>query len=1055
MEDTVKLLSLAYLLTYLILISHSPAQESASAGRRGLPFTQSADTSFADVFVKKAKAFQQKSQYDSSISYFEKAKVLYEQSRAWDKYVRSLTKIGENLIKKGDFEKASSVLNDALHIGLQELGEKHLTLTETHLHLGHLHRFKGNLDKALELSREALSIQSASLPENDPSIADSYLLQGAIYRGKGEYDSALQVLHKSLLILGEHAGEKQTKVGLVYNDIGLAYDDKGDYERAVESYNNALNFMVDTQAEPLDVAAVYNNIAVIFFRRADYDRALEFYHKSLSIQEGLLGEHHPEIASMYNNIAMVYRSLGEYDKGLEYGEKAKTIFVETLGDHHPRTAIAINNMGRTYADKREYMRALEFYQSALSIWKEKLGESHPYVAQSYYNIGEAFGKVGDHVKAVAYLKESMVKRLSVLGERHPKVAQSYAALANVYAGQKNFDTALQDYQKSIAALVEGFADSNSHVNPTLEKISSHVDLLNTLTSKAEALEQRYDFQSRDVQDLQSSLATYQVASQLVENIRHGYKAEESKLAIVKTAVALHDKGIRTAVRLYDRTRQTMYNEAAFTFAERAKSGVLSDALSEADAKQFSGLPDSLLQREKELRVDLAFTDTQIQKEKQKGKSSDSFTIENLEEKFFGLNREYERLIEGFEKNYPKYYNLKYQFHTASVTEVQNHLPDNQTALVEYVIADTGAFIFVLTKTQCSITFTRVRGSLEELVKKFRGSLQNLDFDGYLNTANRLYRVLIGPVQKQLVGIKMLYVIPDGVLNYLPFEALVTKPLLETDAVDFARLPYLIRDFEISYHFSATLLTERRPGEPDESRHGFVGLAPVFSERAAYAEGSQTAIPFSDTTQPEIFAAVKRSISVDGKQYSALPHSEAELKEVLRLFEQKGRPARAFLHNSADESVIKSPEMQSYRYVHVATHGFINEHRPKLSGIIFARPEGSSTEDGVLYSGEIYNLRLGASLVVLSACESGLGKVVRGEGILGLTRGFIYAGAENLIVSLWQIADESTAKLMVAFYRNVLEGGSYASALRRAKLSLIKEGKYAYPLEWSPFVLIGG
>jgi CHAT domain-containing protein len=160
----------------------------------------------------------------------------------------------------------------------------------------------------------------------------------------------------------------------------------------------------------------------------------------------------------------------------------------------------------------------------------------------------------------------------------------------------------------------------------------------------------------------------------------------------------------------------------------------------------------------------------------------------------------------------------------------------------------------------------------------------------------------------------------------------------------------------------------------------------------------------------------------------------------------------YTHNSAKEELIKSDEIKNYKYIHIASHGFINEEKPNLSGILFTKEEKG--EDGILYANEIYNLNLDADLVVLSACESGLGKIIKGEGLISLTRGLLFAGAKNVVVSLWRVADKSTSELMIEFYRNILNGESYSASLRQAKLKLIKNGKYSYPLEWSPFILIG-
>ncbi|HTP13269.1 MAG TPA: CHAT domain-containing protein, partial [Bacteroidota bacterium] len=270
-------------------------------------------------------------------------------------------------------------------------------------------------------------------------------------------------------------------------------------------------------------------------------------------------------------------------------------------------------------------------------------------------------------------------------------------------------------------------------------------------------------------------------------------------------------------------------------------------------------------------------------------------------------------------------------------------------------------------------------------------------------------------------------------------------------VDFSRLPYLIRDFEISYQLSARLLEEHTQQEQLKHKPGFVAFAPVFAEKA----------PAGDNDYASSVERVTRSVTVDGKQFAELKESANEVNDIARLFAATKHPVKTYLYNAASETALKSDEAESAQFLHIATHGMINEDKPKLSALIFAAPAradaGGSrdrSDDGILYAGEVYNLKLGADLVVLSACESGLGKVSKGEGILGLTRGFLFAGAHNLVVSLWQVGDKSTADLMVQFYRNVLKGQRYGTALRNAKIALIDARQYAHPIEWSPFVLTG-
>jgi CHAT domain-containing protein len=202
----------------------------------------------------------------------------------------------------------------------------------------------------------------------------------------------------------------------------------------------------------------------------------------------------------------------------------------------------------------------------------------------------------------------------------------------------------------------------------------------------------------------------------------------------------------------------------------------------------------------------------------------------------------------------------------------------------------------------------------------------------------------------------------------------------------------------------------------------------------------------------------------GEVVPALPGSENEVKSIFNEFDKQNLKTTVELKGNASEKQIKSGELINYKYIHFATHGFVNSEKPELSGLLLAQVPDSTNEqnDGILYSGEIFNLKLNADLVVLSACETGLGQIKKGEGIIGLTRALLYAGAKNLVVSLWPVSDQSTSDLMIDFYKNLLSNKSarlsnstrFAPLLQQAKLKMINDAKFAHPYFWSPFILIG-
>ncbi len=284
------------------------------------------------------------------------------------------------------------------------------------------------------------------------------------------------------------------------------------------------------------------------------------------------------------------------------------------------------------------------------------------------------------------------------------------------------------------------------------------------------------------------------------------------------------------------------------------------------------------------------------------------------------------------------------------------------------------------------------------------------------------------------------IIPDGKLYYTPFEALVS-PSRERE---FHRQKYLVQKFDIRYHYSATLFCESKAAHTTPE-FDFLGYAPIFPDSVKTASS-----PFIDS----LLWSVSREVSVDGKKFSYLPGTEKEITTIVRFFLDQKKQAKGFYYNEASESSLKSMASKT-RILHVATHGLMNESTPKLSGIILTVPDTTTLiDDGILYASETYNLRLNADLVVLSSCESGIGKLQKGEGLMAIGRGFLFSGANNLLYSLWKVDDRSTTMMMENFYSQILNQSSYANALRQAKLKMIENPKTAFPKNWAGFVIFG-
>jgi len=986
------------------------------------------DTTLASEYSQKAANFVKNAQYDSSIYYLEKASLIYKKAaeseddlQICERYVTCLTKKVENLSKLSKFQDAS------------------------------------------KLSHELFSFCTNKFPQNHPIIATIYNFLGEIYNKLGKYDDSLKFLNQALVI--NHLHENRKNIAANYALIGVNLNKKASYADALKYFNQALAIYLELCGEKyIEVGLIYLDIGNVYSKKGDYDSSLEYYYKALKIIQDR-NEYHSKIVSCYNNIGIAHYQKKEYDKALEYQCRMLNLIIKTSGEEHPELAACYNNLGLIYECKQDYDKAIASYHKCLAVGIPVWGEDHPAIAGVYGNIGALLRKKGDYDEALMYHETCLSKLICALGKNHPDVALEYENVVHLFMEQYQYDKALHFVQKGIMSILTDFNNPDIYTNPKGDDLILELNLLSLLNLKANLLSKRYISTLNNIEDLQVSFETYNLAVELIDKIRKSYKAEGSKLFLGEQAAKIYEQAIQTALKLHELSQQEEFKEGAFLYAEKSKAGVLIESVQDSRARQFGGIPSRLIEKEQHLRIDLTNCENEIQKEKLKKEQQNVQRIHEFEDRYFALNREYEKLIVNLEHNYPKYFELKYKTETSSISELQHSL-DNQTVLLEYFIGDSLIHIFTITQENFNVTRQVIDSTFAYLIESFRTSAKADRKQRYIETAYKLYNILITPIADKISQKMKLVIIPHGNLLKIPFESFLTEEpkqnlweSLWNTEFDYSDLPYFLKKHDISYHYSATLYlngikkSRKIPAQYSEGNNRFIGFAPVFGEKKV---GSQLAEKdlFDNylTSLKEYFSVFTR----DGKSFCELRFSQDELQGITNEFKKRNKMSMEYLYDKASEENFKTRAGKS-KYIHLATHSFINEDEPRFSGIAFYQPHDSTNkeiEDGILYAGEIYNLDLNANLVVLSSCESGIGKLIRGEGIMALTRGFLYSGARNIMFSLWKVNDRYTSQLMVDFYKEMLSGKNYAKALRAAKLRMINNEKSAKPVLWSGFVLIG-
>jgi CHAT domain-containing protein/Tfp pilus assembly protein PilF len=954
----------------------------------------------------------------------EEARALFGKDGNWEGYVRAGNLVGGVLSAQGNYPAALEQLNAALATAQAKLAPGSLEVARSYHEIGTVYVSTGLPKEGLELLGKALALRRAAGGEGTKEFAAVLVRMGVAYTDLGEDEQGLALFGQAEAIDRALPGQPRLADALIGK--GSALWGLGRYDAAIEVHEEALRVLEGEKPRRNgSLAATYLNLGNSYWSKSDYDEALAYYEKALPLQVTAHGEAHQYVGFVHFNMATLHLMKHDYDACIASAQRALKIFILAVGERQSVVVQAYNVLGGALTRKGEVDEGLRVLEKALAIQLSLPEKGNRDSAIIYSSLADAYRARGDLAQADEGFRKALAIDVSLHGPRHPDVAEDFVNLGDFYLEKGSEAEALRFYARAIAANTPVPVGADPDLDPPFDAVFSEDFLLKALKGAARA---RRAVKPSRARHLEGAATVYAHASTLVERMRAGYRAEGSKLRISESATETYDEAIRTELELHRLTGDETHLERAFRFAEKSKVGILRDALNEAEARSFSGIPREVLDRERQLRIDLAaadqrLTDAELEAPLEEGR------LQPLRDAQFALKREYEALQQRLEKEFASYYDLKYRFDTASPAEVRERALDEGTVLVEYFLGREQIFIFTITRQDVAVATVERGPSLETDAQDLRRAIVERDLASSLRSGQKLYRQLLAPVEERIAG-RELVIVPDGPLSALPFEALLERAAgPETPPREIS---YVLRSHTVSYVYSATVALRGRERRTDEPPDEFVGFAPVF------ATGTGPDVP------------------------APLPASRKEVTDVRDLFARRRgffedwlRPrSRIYLGGEATERRLESPDLARYRYVHLATHGIVNEDHPGLSRLLLA-PETGSGEDGVVHLGETYNLHLNADLVVLSACDTGRGRIARGEGIIGFTRGFLYAGARTLLVSLWPVSDTAASDLVVDFYRELLGGREKARALREAKLhAMDRNPEYAKPYYWSSLVLVG-
>lgn len=790
------------------------------------------------------------------------------------------------------------------------------------------------------------------------------------------------------------------------NLSGEAYMRKGLYAEALSTFEKA-EYLQETNSQhnELTLAKTYSYIAVLHFTTGNNQLALQYNFKALDLRKK--NNDAAGIAASTNDIGLVY-SRNNPERALSYYEEALEDYMKIYGREDDRIVTAYVNIGIAQSNLGNYNRAHENLDKALLI-RQELGRNTVQEAFVHSNIGVVFQRENQYSNALQEFDIALGIYRKNYGSKHPEIASTYYLMGNTYYQQGNFINALYNYQLALIANVSTFDSRELYNNPGLENYYNADVLLSTLYWKARAFEDQHNSFSLKIKDLEMAYTTIGLCDSLIDKIRQFRTSESDKVELGNLSADVYESAIRISMNMADISwKKYPYMAKAFYYADKSKSAVLLESIADANAKSFAGIPPDLLEQERLFKAQVAYYEQKLA-----GKPTPEQEAE-YRKALFDWTKNYNDLVASLEELYPTYYNLKHNVSVPNIEAVQGLL-DDSTGLISYFVAgkDSVVYTFLVTKNRLKVFDTPLHKNYESYISGYRNSMYYDAPNTYKMTARALYKQLLD--FKIPSNIENLIIVPSGRMATIPFESLITADININNTAN-ADIPYLINDYTISYFYAVSLFLNPHIEMP-----------------------------------PEPTIALFAPVEFKGRRLSTLPGTATEVKDIETLFAGSSSDVSLFLEDDATVDEVKSNDVMHSKYLHFATHGIVDEMRPERSQICMA---ASPENPGSLYSGDIYGLNLSADLVVLSACETGLGKISKGEGIIGLTRALIYAGSNNLVVSLWRVGDNSTSRLMKNFYTSMLQGSGYAKALRDAKRDLINSEDFSSPYYWAPFVLIG-
>ena len=967
-------------------------------------------------------------------------------SLAQDDIYNNLNKDYQRLKKEQKLDSALLVTKQMNTWALKNETDTSLRYAVSYRYIGNCFNALNNNDSAICYYNYSLKSLKKQLRQEHPDYAWSLNNLGLLYSNMGDYKGAELYDKQALEIRKKALGEEHPDYANSLNNLGQLYNNMGDYKAAEPYYKQAMEIRKKALGEGNpDYAASLTNLGILYIDMGDYKAAEPFLKEVSEIRKKALGEEHPDYASSLNNLGVLYYEMGDYKGAESYYKQALEIRKKVLGEEHPDYAMSLNNLGVLYKTMGDYKSAEIYSKQALAIEKKVLGEEHPDYAVSLNNLGVLFSTMGDYKAAEPYYKQALAINKKVLGEEHPGYASSLNNLGMLYSDMGDYKAAEPYFKQAL-----------------------------TIFKKASGGENFNSFES-------------------LKNIAELYsKTNRTKeaLSIYNTSFAILNKNISVNFEWLNDNEKELFWKKNNSFYNDVDNFVSANVIKLPELTSLS-YNSNLITKGKLLEAKLK-KDNAIN-------SASNDEVEFLYNRLSFLRKKIDKLDDNDASNYKKLVAEADSLDTKLTQSWPAYAQQKKNLSITWDQVQAN-----LSNDEAAIEFVRFKSDIDSnyhynalIIRKndVNPILVNLCNEKQLEEIGNkegfsaYYPLVWAPLEAYLTGIKTIYYSPTGLLYTVPFHALYAQK----DKGDVVSYNKKTRQVNTTAEESAAFLSDKYTlHQLTSTRYLAIGLKEKSNDKiptsiALVGAVNYDYLPTSTTTSLKSMDYASRGSNAIGP----LPYLEGtktEVETINKTLNKNGWESVLIEGNEATEENIEKLENQNSKAVlHIATHGFafaepkamdstINKNSAKYylsynkdplkrSGLILAganwawigsdefKKLNPDAEDGILTASSVSLLNLRKTkLVVLSACETGLGKIEGSEGVFGLKRAFKLAGVEQIIVSIWVVPDNETMELMTLFYDDLAKTQNAIVSFEKAQ----KEMRNKYPTRpdlWAGFVLV--